>query len=229
MKNISTIIKTVISALSLFTIAVVGSFAQTNADEALSFSNEIESRLKDFEANASEIATNESILDSQEAMDRDRGGAQNSIESAIDMLEFDQVKIDRNERTILWFEVLGAIDRHLGEITYVDISGRIRPPRGYKGKMGIDGMEIPDTNDIVNYKYYVDARRANKKTALNGVFQNRLHSENDFEATPYAEKFFRSFYLSEADKREFENLLHHSNLSGTRKKALNEAVVGTHQ
>jgi hypothetical protein len=91
--------------------------------------------------------------------------------------------------------------------------------------MGIDGMEMPATNDVTDYEYYMAARRANKKAAMNHNFQNTLHSDDEI-ATQYAKKYFRSSYQSEADKQEFLSLLDQSKLSKARKLALKEAVVG---
>ena len=226
MKNFSIKFKAIVSA---FCIAMVRSSAQSGTEtnaEALKFSHEIESKISDFEVNASDFETNESILESQKAIDKDMGGVENSLRSAIVTLHFSQINVGRKQRTILWFEIFAAIDRHLGRIPGVDIWGHIRPPKGYKGRMGIDGMEMPDTNDVADYKYYMAARRANRKNAMNGIFQNTLHGENDDEAVPYAEKFFQSSYTSEVDRREFKDLLEHSMLSDARKKALTEAVIG---
>ena len=88
---------------------------------------------------------------------------------------------------------------------------------------------MPDTNDIVDYKYYMAARRQIRKNSTSRNFQCMLHSDNDSLATPYSEQFFRSSYTSDADKREFEDLLEHSKLLDARKKALKEAVVDGHQ
>lgn len=232
MKNISIRIKAFISGLTIFIITVVRSSAQSGAEtnaEALKFSREIESKISDFEINASDIETNESILDSQKAVDKEMGGAENSIKSAIVTLQFSQVNLDRKDRAILWLEVLAALDRHRGKIPGANIGGFVRPPEGYKAKVGIDGMEMPDTNDVVDYRYYIAAHRANRKNAMNAGFQYMLQREDEWESTPYAEKFFRSSYKSEADRQEFEYLLEHSKLSDARKKALKEAVIGTRQ
>ncbi len=232
MKHISISIKVIISGLTLFIITADRSSAQIGVEtnvEVQGFSRDVESKIGDFDVNASDIETNESILESQKAIDKDMVGVENSIKSVIATLHFSQMNIDRRERTILWFEILAALDKHLGKITYANISGYIRPPQGYKGKIGIDGMEMPNTNDVADYEYYMAARRTHKRNAMNGIFQNTLHTENDWEATPYAEKYFQSSYTSQADKQVFENLLDHSKLSDARKKALKEAVIGTQQ
>jgi len=230
MKNISIVIKQVIPALILFAIATNRLSAQTDFEtnaEAVKFSDEIKSEIKEFETGASEIETNQSLFDSQKAIDHEMARVEKSLRAAIVGLKFSHLNMDRKERTILWFDIFASIDRHLGKIPGVDISGHIRPPPGYKGRLGIDGMEMPNTNDVADYNYYMAARRANRKNAMNEIFQNTLHSENESEATPYAEDFFRSSYLSKADKREFEDMLDHSKLSDARKKALKEAIVGS--
>ena len=230
MKSISIVINPFIPALILFVVAANRLSAQTDFEtnaEAVKFSHEIQLEIKEFETGASEIETNQSLLDSQKAIDHEMARVEKSLRAAIVGLEFSHLNMDRKERTILWFDILASIDRHLGKIPGVDISGHIRPPPGYKGRLGIDGMEMPDTNDVTDYNYYMAARRANRRNAMNAGFQYMLHGENDDEATPYARKYFRSCYTSEADKREFEDMLDHSKLSDARKKALKEAIVGS--
>jgi hypothetical protein len=207
------------------------SFAQTNNATNISTakpSDQIELQLSNYEARAFIFETNLTV-EPEKLSDQDQVMAFQPLYSAIDILRWRQPNMDRKEKAELWLTVLASIDRHLGAIPAVDISGFVPPPPGYKGTIGPWGMLPPDTNDIADYTYYVNAVRANTRKAKKAVFLNELARINDWDAAPGIEGFIRDSYSSsDADKQEFEGLLNQATLSAPRRQQLKELFDKTH-
>ena len=203
----------------------------TNAS-AVRPSEQIELQLSNYEAKVSIFETK--IIQEPDKpfneSSHEQGLALQPLKDAIISLRLSQPNMDRKGKASLWLKVLSAIDRHLDtNIPSVDISGFVHPPHGYKGKVGPWGMIQPDTNDGVNYAYYVATVKANKEKARRALLLNELKSLNDLEATPWAEECLRSSYTSSVDdKQEFEELLGQSWLSNTRKQSLGSLFNEVH-
>ena len=210
-------------------IAINPLLAQNNLEtdaQILELSNRVVFQIMDFETNASEIETNQSLVESQKLFDEKMDRMEDSIKSAIDTLRYTQVNIDRKQKTILWCEILAAIDRHLDtNFPPVDISGFISPPPGYKGKVGPWGMMPPDTNDAADYAYYLVAVKTNKRNGEKALYLSTLKRINDWNAKSGIEKFLKSnFGSSEAGQKELYEILDQSTLSESRKQQLRKIV-----
>jgi len=233
MKNLLIKIKIVSLVGLLYSAAINSSFAQSNVEakvQAPELWSQVKLYLSDFETNASEIKTNQFLVESQTLVDKKMGGMEHSIEAAINTLRFTRSNMDRKQRAALWFDVLATIDRYSDtNVPSVDISGWVSPPPGYKGKVGPWGMMPPDTNDVADYAYYVAAVKANKERAKSANFQHALQRINDWGASPGAEEFLRGAYSSSVtDKQEFDELLGQSSLSDTRKQKLRSLFNEVH-
>ena len=212
-------------------------FAQTNGVTRISTvqpSEWIVNQLSNFETNVSVFETNiirEPDKSSDESL-HEQAVALQPLKDALQALRVpkERSKMDRRSQAVLWLKVLAAIDRHLEtNIPSVSISGFISPPPGYKGKVGINGMLRPDTNDTNAYTYYMAAVKANKVKAKKALYLHELEGINDIDAKSGIEQFLKSNYASSgSDKQEFEELLNQSSLSDARKQKLRDLFKETH-
>jgi hypothetical protein len=121
----------------------------------------------------------------------------------------------------LWLDIYTAIDRHLKTNAFpVSISLYIKPPPGYKVKMGMSGMIQPETNDTADYAYYIAAIKLDREKLKIANYQHYLHNI-DMLANSEFEYFINTYYTqSESDKQEFDALLDQAPLSDARKQKL---------
>lgn len=152
------------------------------------------------------------------------------LKKATELLQRNQSKLDRHSKTILWFEILAEIDRFyspdlLSTNAPVSISGWIAPPPGYKGKVGLSGMEPPDTNDLAMCAYYENAKKTNQAQARMVSLQHELERMNQ-SFTFEANRFLKRAYTStETDKKELAETLEKAPLSNERKQKIKSALL----
>ncbi|MGH7953128.1 MAG: hypothetical protein ACREFE_14600 [Limisphaerales bacterium] len=235
MKNLLNKIKLIGWMAIVYSVASNLSIAQTNGEadaSSMKPSEQIELQLSNYEAKVSAIETNiiQEPDKSFDESDHEQEIALQPLKDAIKSLRWHQSNMDRKEKTRLWLNVLEVIDRHIEtNIPPVSISGFVHPPHGYKGKVGMNGMLPPDTNDVADYAYYVAAVKANKENAKKTHFRYELERINDWDAKSGVEQFLKSSYISsESDKQEFQELLNQSTLSDARKQKLRDLFNEVH-
>ena len=207
-------------------------FAQINNDRSISaakLSGTVELQITNFEVRVSAFEK-KIIQEPDKSFDEsshEQAMALQPLKGAIESLRWHQSNVDRKEKASLWLKVLAAIDRHLEtNITSVSISGFIHPPPGYKGKVGINGMLPPDTNNVADYSYYIADVKANRESAKKALFLQELQRINDWQANPSLKQFIKSSYTaSEADKKELNELLDQSKLSDSRKLQIHNVAL----
>lgn len=232
MKSALPEIKTTSMAVLLFAACMYSSLAQTNGDVVMPKSepmDQIRTQFAGFETNAFEIETNK-LLEPGKRLDETMAAMWNSLEYTVVCLKDNQLRLDRKQQTVLWFEFLAAIDRHYVPNYFttnrpIDIGGWISPPPGYKGKVGPFGMEPPDTNDLEMSSYYASAVKADWERLKKSNYQISLKRINA-DASERVERFLKSAYTaSESDQNELNEILDQSSLSTERKQKLRSFIV----
>lgn len=227
-----------IQILMIFVFGLNACFAQSDySPAATTKKNEIENKISGFNTAllAYETKTKTNGLELDNHSFNELMGLSQHLKDAMTALDRSNSSLNRQQRAILWMEILSAIETNLDSsflttnLSPVSINGYIPPPQGYKGKIGLYGMLPPDTNDVADYSYYVSEKRKINEARLKVDTLQSMKNLNQ-EANAHIEMFIRANYSSsDSDKQEFDEIIKNTQLSAYRQEQLKRTFEKSHQ